>query len=88
LAGSNRRRGCEFAEIFALLLETNKRLEDPAPESHIRRIVEDVCRYEPGDKPGIGRAVGSLRELQGRGTALGRYLCGSYQNSKPMRNSA
>jgi hypothetical protein len=57
LAGSNRRRGCEFPEIVALLLETNKRLEDPAPESHIRKIVEDVCKYEPGDKPGVGRVV-------------------------------
>ena len=53
LAGSNRARGCEFAEIFALLCETNKRLEEPAPESHLHRIAESVCRYAPGDKRGI-----------------------------------
>ncbi len=53
LAGSNRARGCEFPEIFALLCETNKRLEDPAPESHLRRIAESVCKYPPGDKRSI-----------------------------------
>jgi putative DNA primase/helicase len=50
LAGSNRARGCEFAEILALLRETNKRLEEPAPESHLRRIAENVCRFAPGTK--------------------------------------
>jgi hypothetical protein len=62
LAGSNRARGCEFAEIFALLCETNKRLEEPAPESHLRRIAESVCRYAPGDKRGIGQVERDLRD--------------------------
>jgi hypothetical protein len=64
LASSNRARGCEFAEIFALLVETNKRLEEPAPKSHLRRIAESVCRYAPGDTRGIGNIE---RDLQ-RGT--------------------
>jgi len=62
LAGSNRARGCEFSEILALLCETNKRLEEPAPESHLRRIAESVCRYAPGDKRGIGHVERELRE--------------------------
>jgi hypothetical protein len=61
LAGSNRARGCEYTEILALLVETNKRLEEPAPESHLRRIAEGVCRYAPGDKRGIGNAARDLR---------------------------
>lgn len=61
LAGSNRARGCEFAEILALLVETNKRLEEPAPESHLRRIAESICRYAPSDKRGIGNAERELR---------------------------
>ncbi len=61
LAGSIRARGCEFAEILALLVETNKRLEEPAPESHLRQIAESVCRYPPGDKRGIASAEHGLR---------------------------
>jgi hypothetical protein len=61
LAGSNRARGCEFPEILALLVETNKRLEKPAPESHLRRIAESVCRYPPGDKRGIGSVERALK---------------------------
>jgi hypothetical protein len=62
LAGSNRARGCGFAEILALLCETNKRLEEPAPESHLRRIAESVCRYAPTDKRGIGHVERELRD--------------------------
>ena len=62
LAGSNRARGCEFAEIFALLCETNKRLEEPAPENHLRRIAESVCRYAPCDKRGIGHVACEPRD--------------------------
>ena len=67
LAGSNRARGCEYTEILALLVETNKRLEEPAPESHLRRIAEGVCRYRPGDKRGIGNAQ---RDLRGGGDEI------------------
>jgi hypothetical protein len=66
LAGTNRARGCEFPEILALLSETNKRLEEPAPDSHLRQIAESVCRYAPGDKLGIG---GVERELRGAALA-------------------
>ena len=62
IAGTLRARGCEFAEIFALLVETNKRLEEPAPESHLRRIAESVCRYAPGDKRGRRHVNYGLRD--------------------------
>jgi len=57
IAGTLRARGCEFAEILALLCEMNKRLEEPAPEAHLGRIAENVCRYAPSDKRGIGGAA-------------------------------
>jgi hypothetical protein len=47
--------------FFALLCETNKRLEDPAPEGHLRRIAESVCQYAPGDKRGISYVERDLR---------------------------
>jgi hypothetical protein len=57
LAGTMRARGCEYSEILAALLEINRnRLEEPAPEENVNRIVESVCRYAPGDKQGIGSA--------------------------------
>jgi hypothetical protein len=46
LAGTMRKRGCEYPEILAALLETNRiRLTEPAPQSHIERIAASVCRY-------------------------------------------
>jgi hypothetical protein len=65
LAGSNRARGCELAEIFALLRETNKRLEEPAPEGDLRRIAEGICKYAPRDKRGISHAERELRDGAG-----------------------
>ena len=66
LAGTMRARGCKFAEILALLRETNKRLEDPPPESHLNRIVESVCQYAPSDTGGIGGAERDLRDPMDR----------------------
>lgn len=46
IAGTMRARGCEQPEIEAALLEINKRrLEESAPEEHIKRIAESICRY-------------------------------------------
>jgi putative DNA primase/helicase len=45
LAGSMRRRGMGFEEIFAALKEVNwLRCEKPGPEENIRRIAESACR--------------------------------------------
>ena len=58
-----RARGCEYSEILAALLEMNRnRLEEPAPEEDVNRIVESVCRYAPGDKQGIGSAERDLKD--------------------------
>ena len=63
LAGTMRARGCEYPEIEAALLETNKtRLEEPAPEADIKRIAESICRYTPSDNRGLGRAVRDLKD--------------------------
>jgi hypothetical protein len=63
IAGTMRARGCEQAEIGAALLEMNRsRLEEPAQEANIMRIVESICRYAPGDKRGI---AGAERDLRG-----------------------
>jgi hypothetical protein len=49
IAGSMRKRGLEFPEIFAALCEINKtRCTEPGPEAHIRKIAESVCRYPAG----------------------------------------
>ena len=62
LAGTMRARGCEYPEIEAALLEINRtRLEEPAPEEAIRRIVESICRYAPGDFDGIHGAERDFR---------------------------
>ena len=61
LAGTMRTRGCEYPEIVAALLEMNRsRLEEPAPEAHITRIAESVCKYSPSDKRGIAGAERAL----------------------------
>jgi hypothetical protein len=63
LAGTMRARGCEYREIEAALLETNRsRLEEPAPEADIKRIAESICRYAPSDKRGLGHAARDLRD--------------------------
>ena len=68
LAGTMRARGCEYAEIEAALLETNRRrLQEPAAEDNIKRIAFSVCQYPPGDKRGIG---GADRHLKDRADAV------------------
>ena len=47
LAGSMRKRGAEFPEIFAALVAMNPRLEEPAPEEHLRKMAKSVCKYPP-----------------------------------------
>jgi len=55
IAGTMRRRGCEYPEIVAALLEMNRnRLEEAAPEDNIKRIAESTCQYAPSDRRGIG----------------------------------
>jgi len=62
LAGTMRARGCEYPEIEVALLEINRsRLEEPAPESNIKRIAESICRYTPSDKRGIAGVERKLR---------------------------
>jgi hypothetical protein len=61
LAGTMRARGCEIPEIHALLCATNRRLEEPAAETDLRRIAESVCRYAPGDRREIGEVERELR---------------------------
>ncbi len=47
MAGSMRKRGAEFPEIFAALVAMNPRLEEPAPEENLRKIAKSVCKYAP-----------------------------------------
>lgn len=52
IAGTMRRRGCEYPEIEAALLTMNSnRLEEPKPEEAIKRIAKSVCRYKPRNVP-------------------------------------
>lgn len=62
IAGTMRARGCEYPEIAAALLEMNRsRLQEPAPEENIKRIVLSVCQHPPSDKRGIGGVERGLR---------------------------
>ncbi len=48
MAGSMRRRGAEFAEICAALLEMNeRRCKPPLSGPQVNKIVRSVCRYPP-----------------------------------------
>jgi hypothetical protein len=52
LAGSMRRRGCVFDEIFSLLKTVNTlRCDPPFTEQAIRKIAESICKYPPGQAP-------------------------------------
>ena len=50
LAGTVRRRGCEFEEIFALIRATNRlRCKPPLDEGEVRNIAKSVSGYRPED---------------------------------------
>jgi len=50
IAGTNRRRGLDAAEIYALLSVVNeRRCEPPLPDGDIRKIAYSVARYSPDD---------------------------------------
>lgn len=50
IAGTMRRRGLGYDEIFAALQVTNrKRCQPPLPESEIASIAHSVCRYAPAE---------------------------------------
>jgi hypothetical protein len=88
LAGTMRARGCEFAEIFALLCETNKRLEEPAPEQNIKRIAASVCKYPDRDDGKRANAALSIWQSTkaGSGTPLETYLRSRGVNIPPPPN--
>jgi len=61
IAGSMRKRGMEFPEIFAALKVINEqRCTEPAPVENIRRIAESICRYAAGQMP-TGRPTEPLQ---------------------------
>ncbi|MBI1955061.1 MAG: bifunctional DNA primase/polymerase [Acidobacteria bacterium] len=52
VAGSMRRRGAEFAEIRAALMEMNEhRCKPPLPGPQVEKIARSVCRYPPAGGP-------------------------------------
>ena len=65
IAGTMRTRGCEYSEILAALLETNRsRLQEPALENNVKRIAMSVCRYPPWDKQALGGFQRDLRDAE------------------------
>ena len=52
LSGSMRKIGLTPREIYASLVEMNKRLENPAPEKNLRRIAEFTKKWEADNPSG------------------------------------
>lgn len=60
VAGSMRKRGLEFAEIFAALMVMNRdRCTEPGPVENIEQIAHSICKYPAGQLPSdaISRVV-------------------------------
>jgi hypothetical protein len=52
LAGSMRRRGMTAREIEVALLEINRqRCEPPLPEAEVRKISQNIAKYDPAEAP-------------------------------------
>jgi len=52
IAGSMRKRGLEFAEIFAALTVINRdRCTEPGPIENIEQIAHSICKYPAGKLP-------------------------------------